>query len=165
MKMKKSVGALVLTPLVIVALAATATATPPSGLTATTFPLGQFGSIHLKTTAQPGPRIDLTTKGDSDVYVVANTFVPRGASGWHTHPGPSLITVQSGTITAYEGSDPACTPHVYTAGQRFVDPGGTHVHLLRNEGPVDAVTVAVQFIPAGVPRRTDVSPAPGNCPF
>lgn len=165
MNNKKLLGALFLAPLVTVAVATTAVATPSSGLTSSTFSLGRFGEFHLKTNAEPDHQIELKTKGDSDVWVVSNTFVPGGGSGWHTHPGPSLITVKSGTITAYEGDDPACTPHVYTVGQGFVDPGDGDTHLLRNEGSVDAVTVAVQILPAGAPRRIDVVPAPGNCPF
>jgi quercetin dioxygenase-like cupin family protein len=127
--------------------------------------------ISVKTAIDPnghgGPywkaRID--TKGASDLYVVRNTFAAGGHTGWHTHPGPSLITVTVGTITAYEGDDPTCTPHVYLQGSTFIDPGGGHVHLLRNESGSLAVTVAVQLVPAGAPRRIDVTPAPGNCPF
>ncbi len=165
MNKKKRLGAVFLTPLVTIALATTALATPSSGLTSSTFSLGRFGGFHLQTEAQRGYQIEMQAEGHSDVYVVSNTFAPGGTSGWHTHPGPSLITVKSGTITAYEGDDPACKPHVYTAGQGFVDPGDAHVHLLRNEGAVDAVTVAVQFLPAGALRRIDVVTAPGNCPF
>jgi hypothetical protein len=46
----------------------------------------------------------------------------------------------------------------------FVDPGGGHVHNLRNEGSVEARTIAVQLIPADATRRVD-APSPGNCPF
>jgi hypothetical protein len=46
----------------------------------------------------------------------------------------------------------------------FVDPGGDHVHILRNEGQVEAKTIAVQFIPADAVRRIDVVD-PGNCHF
>ena len=89
----------------------------------------------------------------------------RGDStGWHTHPGASLIIVTQGTVTAYEGDDPDCSPHVYTAGQTFVDPGGGHVHLIRNQTNAVAKTVAVQLVPHGPMRRID-APAPGNCPF
>jgi quercetin dioxygenase-like cupin family protein len=165
MNLKKLLGALVLTPVVIIALAATALATPSSGLSSSTISLGRFTRFHLETESGHHDQIELKTRGNTDVYVVSNTFAPGGTSGWHTHPGPSLITVKSGTITAYEGDDPACRPHVYTAGQGFVDPGDRHVHLLRNEGTVDAVTVAVQILPAGAPRRIDVAPAPGNCSF
>ena len=70
----------------------------------------------------------------------------------------------AGTVTAYEGDDPICTPTVYTPGMGFVDPGGDHVHVLRNEGSVEARTITVQLIPAGATRRIDAE-APGNCPF
>jgi quercetin dioxygenase-like cupin family protein len=124
---------------------------------------GQFGEIDAKAETD-SYELELKTRGLSDVYVVRNTFQPGGGhSGWHTHPGPSLITVTSGTISNYSGDDPTCTPQVYSAGMGFVDPGGGHAHLIRNEGSVPAVTVAVQLLPAGAPRRIDVTPAPVNC--
>ena len=60
--------------------------------------------------------------------------------------------------------DPSCMPHVYSAGSGFVDPGGDETHILRNEGSVQAETIAVQFLPKDAVRRID-EPAPGNCPF
>ncbi|PYL50690.1 MAG: hypothetical protein DMF33_12150 [Verrucomicrobia bacterium] len=110
-----------------------------------------------------GWNLKTKVKGDSDVYVIQNTFPPGAHSGWHTHPGPSLITVTSGALTVYEASDPTCTPRIYTAGQSFTDLGCGDVHLIRNEGGVNAVTVVVQIVPAGAARRID-EPAPGNCP-
>jgi quercetin dioxygenase-like cupin family protein len=104
------------------------------------------------------------TKGASDLYIQQNTWAPGGDTGWHTHPGHSLIIVTAGTVTAYEGDDADCKPTVYTAGTTLVDAGGDHVHILRNEGTVPAQTVAVQLIPAGQPRRIDVVD-PGNCHF
>lgn len=105
------------------------------------------------------------TKGASDVYVQNNVWQPSGSTGWHTHLGHSLIIVTAGTVTAYEGDDPDCTPHTYTVGMGFVDAGGNHVHIIRNESTTDvAQTVAVQVIPAGQPRRID-APDPGNCHF
>jgi quercetin dioxygenase-like cupin family protein len=120
-------------------------ATPQSGVT-TTFrkePLGIFGDLHI----------------------VQNTFAPGGQTGWHTHPGHAFVTVTQGQITAYDGDDPTCTPHVYTAGQGFIDPVSSgHVHLLWNRTDQPAKTVSVQLITTGQPRRIDV-PAPGNCDF
>jgi hypothetical protein len=46
----------------------------------------------------------------------------------------------------------------------FVDSGGSHAHIVRNEGNVIASTIAVQLIPANAVRRIDVA-SPGNCPF
>jgi quercetin dioxygenase-like cupin family protein len=106
----------------------------------------------------------LKTEGLSDVYVVDNEIAPGGTTGWHTHPGPSLINVVSGTITNYRGDDPTCTGEQYTAGQGFID-SGSDVHMLRNEGSVPVETIAVQLLPKDAVRRIDVTPAPGNCPF
>jgi quercetin dioxygenase-like cupin family protein len=88
-----------------------------------------------------------------------------GHTGWHSHPGPALVVIKSGTFTLYNGNDPNCTPHVFNAGQAFVDRGGGNVHIGRNEsgGPVElSVTY---LLPVGCGPRTDVTPAPGNCPF
>jgi len=38
------------------------------------------------------------------------------------------------------------------------------VHLIRNEGTVEARSITVQLIPVGATRRID-APAQGNCPF
>ena len=47
-------------------------------------------------------RLKLKTHGVSDAYVIDNTFAANGGtSGWHSHPGPSLIFVIAGTITNY----------------------------------------------------------------
>ena len=149
-------------------------ATPGSGFSASTIAQGRFDDIDvasqvLREFGDSTPRKDLwlslqKTKGPSDLFVQNNLWVPGGYTGWHTHPGHSLIIVTEGAITAYDGDDPSCTPTVYTAGMGFVDAGGDHVHNLRNEGTVNARTVAVQLIPAEAIRRID-APAPGNCSF
>jgi len=141
-------------------------ATPSSGFTGTTIAVARFGEIDVNNFTIPANlwQARLKTQGLSDVYVQSNVWAPGGSTGWHTHPGHSLILVTAGTVTAYEGDDPACTPHVYSPGMGFVDPGGDHVHLIRNEASVEARTVAVQLIPAAAVRRID-APAPGNCPF
>jgi len=159
-----------------VAYVATVQATPALGFTGTTLAVGRFGDIEASNSlvqpGEPGRRLPKKnvwlsfqkTKGASDLYVQNNVWAPGGTTGWHTHPGHSLIIVTAGTVTTYEGHDPECKPHVYTAGMGFVDEGGDHVHVIRNEDTVEARTVAVQLIPAGATRRVD---APGNheCPF
>jgi hypothetical protein len=153
-----------------------ALATESVGFVSTTLAMGRFGEIDVFNYFIPerGPDFEKPnsntwlslqkTKGLSDVYVQSNVWAPGGSSGWHTHPGHSLITVTAGTVTAYEGDDPNCKPTVYTQGMGFVDPGGDHVHLLRNEGAVEARTITVQLIPAGAARRIDAED-PRNCRF
>jgi quercetin dioxygenase-like cupin family protein len=141
-------------------------ATPPApGLTATILGKGTFAHLNLRARSHsPRWRAHIRTHGLSDLYVVDNKFAPNADTGWHSHPGPSLIIVLSGTVTNYLGDDPSCTPHVYSAGSTFVDEGGTDVHILRNESGAQAETLAVQLIPSTAGRRIDM-PAPGNCPF
>jgi hypothetical protein len=166
----------------LVALAAAAYtsnvfATPATtpGFSSSTLAKATFGDLDIKAHTNPADvwKAELKTNGDSDLYVQQNTWDPSlcggciPSSGWHTHPGPSLVIVTEGTVTAYEGDDPTCTPRVYSAGgnNAFVDVGSGDVHIIRDESGAVAKTVVVQLIPKDATRRIDVTPAPGNCPF
>ena len=165
-------------------------ATPASGFTSTTVALGKFGQIDVfnqailedpsQETHEKSTWLSLQkTKGVSDVYVQSNVWKSIAdnqnivaTSGWHTHPGHSLIIVTAGRVTVYDGDDSACTPHVYTVGMGFVDAGGDHVHNIRNENQIEeARTMTIQLIPArpdgssSVPDRRQDAETPGNCPF
>jgi hypothetical protein len=125
-----------------------------------------FDEIDLNADTLPTSfwRARLKTKGLSQLYVVDNKWEAGGSTGWHTHPGPSLIIVTSGAVTVYESDDSTCTPHVFTTGMGFIDRGDGHAHLVRNEDPVAAATTtAVQLIPALATRRID-APQPAQCP-
>ena len=110
------------------------------------------------------PRVKIIAKDPSDVYVVINTVAPGGYSGWHTHPGPSVVLVKTGAATVYDGDDPNCTAVTYPAGTGFIDPGDGHVHMVRNEGIEPLVTAAFQIIPTGEARRIDAASS-GYCAF
>jgi len=98
-------------------------------------------------------------RGDSDVYVTKVTFQPGGRTGWHSHPGPSLITVIEGTLTVYKAD---CTSTTYSAGESFTDIGCGDVHNVVNETGAEAIDVAVQIVPHGAMRRLDVNDP--DCP-
>ena len=153
----------------LIVVATPARATPSCGVTTVILALGHYPSGSLDLMCNEfnlyGWNLKLKVKGDSDVYIVQSTFPPGTDTGWHTHPGPSLITVTAGQLTVYEADDPTCTPHVYHAGESFTDIGCGDIHLVRNEGSVIAQDVAVQIVPKGAPRRIDVTPAPSNCPL
>ena len=163
---RKLVGATaVLAGLAVLAIAAAALATPNLNFTTTQISKGLFGEIDLKMNDPVlNHQLHLKTKGDSDIYIVENTVQPGGHSGWHYHPGPSLITVKSGRATFYDGDDPTCTGHDFETGMGVIDDSvdADHVHLLRNNGSVPLVTITFQIVPAGAPRRVD-APDPGNC--
>ena len=130
-----------------------ALATASSGLTTTIIagptPLGE---VDIKSASEIN-EVKIKTKGVSDVYVVHNTLVPGGHTGWHSHPGPSIISVVSGQATEYRDDDPDGVVHL--AGTAFVDEGGDHAHIVVNEGNTDLVLVAFQILPLGAPRRID----------
>src|SRR4051794_3209736 len=96
-------------------MAIPAVATPASGFVGTQVAKGNYGNIDLVAKTDTFD-LKLKTKGDSDIYVTRNVIDPGGYSGWHTHPGPSLITVTVGEITVYDGDDPVCPSTVYHAG-------------------------------------------------
>jgi quercetin dioxygenase-like cupin family protein len=165
----KVIFAVLLVAVGLAALGGKVRATPSNALfSSSTIARAQLDELDIKSQMDSDVwKMMLKTKGLSDLYVQQNVFKPGATSGWHTHPGPSLITVTQGTVTVYEGDDPTCTPHEYSAssqGTGFVDIGGGAVHVIRNEGTIDAQTIVVQLIPAGAARRID-APDPGTCPF
>jgi quercetin dioxygenase-like cupin family protein len=153
--------ALVATALTCGVYAGNVMATPSAGVN--TMILGRSLFDEFQTEAHTIPADDwqagLRTHGASDVYVVDNKFSPGGSTGWHSHPGPSLILVLSGTITNHTADN--CAGTSYTAGQGFIDPAGT-IHEVTNDGAAPAEDMAVQLLPHGALRRVD-QPAPAGC--
>jgi quercetin dioxygenase-like cupin family protein len=138
-------------------------ATPPTGVVTT--PISgpvSFDEIHV-VSQSPAHGVIILTRGLSDGYVRVVTIAPGGQTGWHAHPGPVFVSVQSGVATEYSGDDPTCTPVVHPTGTGFVETTG-HVHDVRNEGSDPLELVAFFLVPAGAPPRIDM-PNPGNCPF
>ena len=70
-------------------------ATPANGFAGTTVALGHLGEFQINLHTIPADiwQSQQRTKGDSDLYVQQNVWQPGGATGWHSHPGHSLIIV------------------------------------------------------------------------
>ena len=134
--------------------------TAAAGFTGGLLVQANVGEFHLNDYGDF--RIHLKSYDNTDIAVTNSIGAPGAHSGWHSHLGPVLVAVKSGTFTVYYGDDPSCTPHVYAAGTTFIE--GTGPHIVRNEGTTSAEFVAVFFSPAGRPRRIDQD-APGNCAF
>jgi quercetin dioxygenase-like cupin family protein len=146
-----------------------ANATPPSGLSFTPIGRATLPQFEVKRKIKALDwEMELEADQPIDVATQIVTFQPGGYSGWHTHPGPVLFTVRTGTLTVYEGNDPTCSPHVFTAGTGAVEAAtGNHIHMVRNETGSVAEAVVTYLVPVGAnPLRTDL-PDPGNsnCPF
>jgi quercetin dioxygenase-like cupin family protein len=160
--------------LIIVALAALfglvvgrSLATPPEGVTAETArgPLVDR-PLNVNMKFDPGTRVRLKTTGEIEVAVQRIVAVPGGTFGWHSHPGPTIVTVLSGTLTLYHATN--CTHGInYGPGTSFSNLPD-EIHLARNEGTTDLVIFASYFVPVRTPAvelRID-QPSPGpECPL
>jgi quercetin dioxygenase-like cupin family protein len=126
------------------------------------FPAGSVG-------ATPGSRVSTTflargtsdddvrvrVKGPTEVAFAEITIEPGGFTGWHTHPGPLVVAVESGTLTRYLAD---CRTEISTAGDSFVEPAGRRaVHMGVNRGTEPVVLLVSYVVPAGGPLRDEAS--------
>jgi quercetin dioxygenase-like cupin family protein len=147
------------------ARAQSAGSTPPPQPTTKLLAQSVVGALNLRAHTMPANqwRLALRTRGLSDTYVVDNAFAPGASTDWHSHPGPSLVFVVSGSVTNHSSDEPGCAGHAYKTGESFVDEGGDHVHKLVNaSGTLPAETIAVQILPHGAPRKTTAD-EPSGC--
>jgi quercetin dioxygenase-like cupin family protein len=135
-----------LVPLAVVVPLGPAGATPGSGASTEVIASGS--------TDQP---LRVRTKHPTDLVLARVTLQPDGYTGWHTHPGPLLVVVESGTLTHY---DRHCHVQTYSAGQAFEEAAGDrHVHMGTNKTNAPVVLDVTYVVPAGGPLR-DEAPAP-----
>src|SRR5213080_3774957 len=75
--------------------ASPAWATPANGFTSTPLAQGQFDQFNIfNSFVLPDSQVWLSrqwTKGLSDGSVLINVWQTGGSTGWHTHPGHTLI--------------------------------------------------------------------------
>jgi quercetin dioxygenase-like cupin family protein len=128
-------------------------ATPGAGIT-TTIVSGPVVLLDSKVKSESEiNKVEIENEGFSDVYVVHNRIAVGGHTGWHSHPGPSIISVKSGQVIEEHADG---STHLHVAGTSFLEPANT-VHIMRNPGPSELELVAVQILPLGAPRRIDAA--------
>jgi quercetin dioxygenase-like cupin family protein len=95
----------------------------------------------------------------TNTIVAMYTFGPHSSTGWHSHPGKTLVTVQSGTFTVYHDN---CKSTSYGPGDAFVELPSS-VHIGRNETDDNVQLGVVYFdVPIGEIPRID-RPQPDGC--
>ena len=141
-----------------------------TGFSPTPLSFGVFGPFDVKAEKNDKWKLELKSHGQTDVRVTNVGFGPGASSGWHSHPGPNLLTVKQGAVTVWESSNPLCTPtpHVAnTSTATWVDNGGSEIHVVHNASTTaDATIIAVAFYPhatGGVPAPTTSQTRPNNC--
>jgi quercetin dioxygenase-like cupin family protein len=109
------------------------------------------------------PLMTCGSGGGCDIAFQQLTIGPGGHTGWHTHPGPTFVSVAQGEGTLYHGIA-GCPAHKYATGTSFFQPT-TEVHNFRNEGTSPLVVYAMYALPKGTPNtgiRID-QPQPASC--
>ncbi len=130
------------------------------GFTSTLIARGNLGTFHIQSKFN-GYDVELKSHDNTDVAVSNIGIAPGGSAGWHSHPGPVLVVVKSGTITRYSADNPGCAADVYGPGTSFFEHGGV-VHNATNQGAEPVVAVATFLAPAGAALRIDAA-KPDNC--
>ena len=151
---------------VIAVSGATALLTPGSGVTGVVFARGSFTeSTDIKFKVGEGKREVIHVPRAQETVVQRIDVAAGGHTGWHSHPGPVVVVIKSGTMSFYDGDDPTCTVKTYSAGDVFIDAGQGHSHIARNETGENLELYATYFdVPVGEPFRIDM-PDPGYCQF
>jgi quercetin dioxygenase-like cupin family protein len=105
---------------------------------------------------------DLRIQSSGDVVVARFTFDEGGFTGWHSHPGKTIVAVRRGQFTLQHARDSSCAEKTYRAGDIFIERPG-RVHNGINEGSKKTVLIATFFnVPVGGVVRID-EPDPGVC--
>jgi quercetin dioxygenase-like cupin family protein len=107
--------------------------------------------------------LELEVEGPTDFVQQDVMLAPGGFSGWHSHPGPVLITVKSGIATWYNAEDPTCTPIVYPTGSAFIEPANVN-HFVGNHETTNLELLNTYVIPMRVATRKEQA-QPSQCPF
>ena len=138
--------------------------TASAGFTSATLGRGNLGAFSVHSNAD-GYKAELKSHDNTDIVVANVTIAPGGHSGWHSHPGPVIVVVKTGTVTFYHANDPTCTGTAHPAGTVFIEEGGD-VGIARNEGTVEVSNAVSYFVPMGsLPRIDAADPQNPNCHF
>ena len=100
--------------------------------------------------------IKLSADRPIDVAVAHLTFQPSGSTGWHRHPGPTVVTITTGELTI---TDNKCRSRTYQAGDTFVEQGPPR-HVAVNTADTTTETIVTFFVPKGAPALSIPAAAP-----
>jgi hypothetical protein len=98
----------------------------------------------------------------ADVFIQHVRLGPGTATGWHTHPGPAIVTVVGGALTYQDATANRCRRITYPAGHGFVDRGFGHVHRAI-AGPAGADFYVVYVLPAATASHLIPANPPPEC--
>jgi quercetin dioxygenase-like cupin family protein len=119
--------------------------------------------LMFKIKRQGGGPTDVVKAQDPSRTVVGRfTVQPRAAFPWHTHAGPVVVNVVSGSLVYVPADD--CSRLTYPAGTAFVDPGHGHIHSAFNPSTTDVTVFVATFFEAPAEGALLIpAEAPADC--
>jgi quercetin dioxygenase-like cupin family protein len=99
--------------------------------------------MKLKLKSHDGGTTVVNVDDASRTVDVRYTVQPGARFPWHTHYGPVIVNIVSGSLTYVEAG--TCDETTYSPGQAFVDAGHGHVHSAYNPGTEPTVFIATFF--------------------
>ena len=99
--------------------------------------------MKLKLKSHNGGTTVIDVDDPSRTVDVRYTVQPGARFPWHTHYGPVIVNIVSGSLAYVEAG--TCDETTYSPGQAFVDAGHGHVHSAYNPGTEPAVFIATFF--------------------
>ena len=151
---KRTVLVALMAVVLVVSAVAVASATDPAGLTSVLIGRGQAARSF-----------EVHQRRGNDVVINQITVQPAGFSGWHSHPGTTVVAVQSGQLTVFSEriAGGKCRVRTYTAGQVFLEHPKIKYNVVNTGSEPYVVAVTFFNVPHGGSSRIDQTD-PGNCP-
>ena len=146
----------------VVVVAGTAIAAHAPEIDPATVPTGFFVAHNRVADIPVSAIARASAPNGAEVYVQHLSLGANQVFAWHTHPGPVVVTVRSGSLTYQDAGPNACRDRTYTAGQGFVDPGFGHVHRVI-AGPSGAEIYSTFFLPLGSENHLITTPPVEEC--
>ena len=167
MATKRQLAVLLIGVAMTTAPASDVLATPPTGIISGTVVAraGFLDPVDLKIKMAHEHQEVIHVPDARETVMQQIVIGPGGQTGWHSHPGPVVVLIKSGTLTLYSG-EAGCNGRAYSAGQAFIDSGQGHVHLARNESTTENVELWATYfdVPPQGAFRIDAAD-PGTCTF
>ena len=104
--------------------------------------------------------LTVTARQQTDVALVKAAIIPAGETGWHQHPGPSIVIVQAGSLTMRSPHRRHCMEQQFVAGEMFEHPAGEHNFIA---GPTGVEFYVSYFVPAGSTPLLTPTTQPAQC--
>ena len=151
-----------LAAIAVLALAGGALANHVAQVDPATVPTGFLAAHNAVRDVPVSALARAVTPNGTDAFIQHVRLGPNAPTGWHTHPGPAIVSVVKGSITYEEAEANRCIDATYLAGEGFVDRGFGHVHraIAGAEG-VDFYVV--YLLPPGSATHVIPTTAPPEC--